>query len=266
MNDIPSPPDDSISPPPEPPDGVGADTPTKVSASDRLSSLFEVVICSGYPTQLLVGGVLAGLGLVSMDSGGGLSLIWVVVLSLTDAVLLVAIILYFLRRSGESARTVFLGSRPLGPELTLGLPIMILSLVVAMASLGMLHSFFPDLSNVPENPLQGLLESPSSAAVFAVVAILAGAVREELQRAFVLHRFDQHLGGGWLGLGIFSIAFGLGHLLQGWDAAIVTGLLGALWGAMYLRRRSVGAAMVAHAGFNVTEILVALIGIATVNG
>ena len=266
MSDITPHNEDSISPPLETPAAIDVDAPARASGSHRLTSLFEVVVCSGYPTQLLVGGALAGLGLASMDGAGGLSLNWVVLLSLTDAALLVGIIVYFLRRSGEAPRTVFLGARALGPELTLGVPIMVLSLAVAMASLGTLRFFLPDLRNVPENPLQGLLESPLNAAIFAAVAILAGAVREELQRAFILHRFDQHLGGGWLGLGIFSVAFGLGHLLQGWDAAIVTGLLGVLWGATYLRRRSVVSAMVAHAGFNVTEILIALAGLSAEGG
>ena len=31
----------------------------------------------------------------------------------------------------------------------------------------------------------------------------------------------------------YSVAFGLGHLEQGWDAAIATGVLGAVWGCLY---------------------------------
>ena len=66
------------------------------------------------------------------------------------------------------------------------------------------------------------------------MVIVAGGVREELQRAFLLHRFRTDLGQPWMGLLITSLAFGLGHTLQGWDAAVVTGVLGAIWGAMYL--------------------------------
>jgi uncharacterized protein len=51
-----------------------------------------------------------------------------------------------------------------------------------------------------------------------------------------------------------SAAFGAGHLLQGADAAIATALLGAFWGAIYLRRRSMVAPMVSHAGFDLLQI------------
>ena len=84
--------------------------------------------------------------------------------------------------------------------------------------------------------------------------MLAGGVREEVQRAFILHRFDQDLGGARLGLALFSIAFGLGHLTQGLDAALITGMLGLLWGVMYLRRRSMVAPAISHSLFNLIEI------------
>jgi membrane protease YdiL (CAAX protease family) len=80
-------------------------------------------------------------------------------------------------------------------------------------------------------------------------------VREEIQRAFVLRRFEQPLGGGAVGVFIFSLAFGAGHTIQGWDAAVTTGILGALWGIIYLRRRSVVVPLVSHSGFNIAEIV-----------
>jgi membrane protease YdiL (CAAX protease family) len=52
-----------------------------------------------------------------------------------------------------------------------------------------------------------------------------------------------------------SVAFGAGHLLQGADAAIATGVLGAFWGIIYLRRRSVVAPVVSHSGFNLLQIV-----------
>jgi membrane protease YdiL (CAAX protease family) len=89
---------------------------------------------------------------------------------------------------------------------------------------------------------------------FVALVLIAGGVREELQRAFLLHRFEQRLGGGSVGIAITSAAFGLGHTVQGWDAAIVTALMGAFWGAVYLSRRSVVSTVTNHALFNVTQI------------
>ena len=84
---------------------------------------------------------------------------------------------------------------------------------------------------------------------------LAGGIREEIQRAFLLHRFEQWLGGGTVGVIVTSAAFGAGHMLQGGDVMVTTGLLGAFWVSIYLQRRSVVAPMVSHAGFNLLQIL-----------
>ena len=98
------------------------------------------------------------------------------------------------------------------------------------------------------------MQTPRDALIFSVGAIIAGGVREEIQRAFILRRFEQHLGGASVGLVVFSVAFGAGHLLQGWDAAIVTMILGLVWGVVFLMRRSIIAPLVSHACFNLLEI------------
>ena len=224
----------------------------------RLAAALEVVLCSGFPTQLALAVVLTRLGVASFGRGGELSLLYVVTLSLGDAVLLVGLIAYFLRRGGERPLAVLLGAGPRRPDVLLGLALIPLTVLLAWAGLQLLHAFWPWLRNVAENPIEGLIRSPLDALLFAVVAIVAGGLREEVQRAFILRRFEQHLGGGWLGLAVFSIVFGLGHYIQGWDAAIVTAVLGAVWGALFLLRRSILPAVISHAGFNVSEILIVL--------
>jgi membrane protease YdiL (CAAX protease family) len=88
-------------------------------------------------------------------------------------------------------------------------------LLIAAAVLLISQYVAPWLHNVPDNPLAGLLQSPRDRWLFAIVALVAGGVREEVQRAFLLTRFEQHLGGARVGLIVTSVAFGLGHLLQG---------------------------------------------------
>ena len=116
--------------------------------------------------------------------------------------------------------------------------------------------FAPSLHTVEHNPLQDLLRSPRDAWLFALVVVVAGGVREEIQRAFLLHRFER-LARRRHGRRSSSraSAFGAGHLLQGVDAAIATGLLGAFWGVVYLRRRSCVAPIVSHAGFDLLQIV-----------
>ena len=235
-----------------------AQPPTHEPGPGRVAALVEVGLCSGFPTQLAVAAGLVLAGITSAGGGSGaLSLEYVVALSLADAVLLVGLITFFLRRHGERPAAVFLGGRPPLPELRLGLLLVPAVFVFATAALWLLHTVWPAVANVPDNPIEALIRSPRDALILLVVAVVAGGIREEVQRAFILRRFEQRLGGGWLGLAVFSVAFGLGHYVQGWDAAIVTALLGALWGALFLLRRSVVAAMVSHAGFNAVEIAIA---------
>ena len=232
--------------------------PERIVGRDRAAALVEVVLCSGFPTQLLLAVVLGATGLTAIGEAGGLSFVFVVTLTIVDAALVLGLIAYFLRAHGESVRELALGARAPGTEARLGLLLIPVALLAAVAGMAVIGWLAPSLRNVPNNPLQSLLDTPARAAMFAAVAVAAGGFREELQRAFILRRFDQHLGGGWVGLAVFSVAFGLGHQIQGWDAAVVTGGLGAAWGAIYLIRRSAVAPIVSHAGFNAAQIVLAV--------
>lgn len=228
-------------------------------ARRQWQSLAEVVLCSGFPTQLVLGGVATLAGLA--PASGELSLPFVAAVSAADTVLLIALILWLLRLRGESVRAVLVGGAAPGRDLALGL--LLAPGVVAFMSGGIvwLRRVWPQLHTVAENPFQGMARSPEDAMILLVVAVVAGGIREEVQRGFLLHRFRTDLGGPINGLVITSCAFGLGHLLQGWDAAIVTALLGAFWGALYLRRGSIVAALVSHGVANGVQV-----GFAFVNG
>ncbi|MCC6165317.1 MAG: CPBP family intramembrane metalloprotease [Acidobacteria bacterium] len=219
----------------------------------RALSLLEVLLCSGLPTQILIGGLLIVAG-ARPASDGVLPFSFVVDVSLLDTCAIVALATFFLRLGGESPRAVLLGRGPINVEVRHGVAWLPFVFILVI-SLGALVQFAaPWLHNVPQNPLQAMLTSPWRVAIFALVVVLAGGVREEVQRAFILHRFERDLGGAAVGLAIFSVAFGLGHLTQGFDAALITGALGLLWGLMYLARRSMVAPAVSHALFNLVEI------------
>jgi len=236
-----------------PPAGPGAELTTRVA--DRVASLIEVVLCSGFPTQLVVMLGLAMAGLQPFGDSGELSLRYVTSLSLIDTALLLALVFAFVTVRGERPAALFLDDRRVAREAVVGLlwlPVVLL--VVGGLSLA-INQLAPWLRTVPENPLASLLRNPRDAAVFAVVVVVAGGVREEIQRAFILDRFERHLGGALTGLGVFSLVFGLGHALQGWDAVLLTATLGVIWGALYLARRSVVAPIVCHAAFNLAQVL-----------
>jgi len=240
------------------PDSGDATSATPASAptptlAERATALLEVLICSDYPTQVALAATFAAFG-VRPQAGGAFSLGYVAAISLLDSVVLIGLIVFFLRARGESPREVLFGNRPVGTEAWAGVPLIIAALAIAVVLMLVLQAIAPWLHTVPHNPLQDLVRTPKDAALFVVVLIVAGGIREEVQRAFLLRRFERWLGGPRVGLVVTSAAFGAGHFVQGADAVVATAALGAFWGSVYLRRRSIGAPVVSHAGFNVLQV------------
>ncbi len=243
----------------------------------RLPSWFaalQAFAVSGIPTQVVVFLTLwMGFGLEPFENveSASLSFEFIATLLLVDTALVALLIRVFLILSGEDSRDVFLGRRNLSREVVGGL---LLVPVVFAAVTGIVLVFrliAPWMHTVQENPLTAFMKNPIDAAIFLVVVMLAGGVREELQRAFILHRSAQihfeipvfgrrlHIGGVRQGLVVFSVTFGVLHLDQGLDVAAALGLLGLVWGVLYLRRRSFVMSMVNHACFNGAQVAQVLI-------
>jgi membrane protease YdiL (CAAX protease family) len=236
-------------------DEAAAAPPPATTRRARVEALFEVVLCSSLPTQLAVAWVASLGGLAPLGDDGALSLPFVVTVSLADTVLLVGLMAVLTRARGERVRDLWLGPRPGAREGLVGLlmvPVVFGLVLVAILSV---RALLPGLENLEGNPFEQLTGTPREAAALGVVGVLAGGVREELQRAFLLRRFERHLGGPVVGVVVLSVAFGLGHVVQGWEAVVATGVLGAFWALVYLRRRSVVAPVISHAAFNALQIL-----------
>ena len=223
--------------------------------SSRLAAIAEIIVCSSVPTQLLIASLLRMAGWIPVDESGQLSLAFVVTLSAADTIILIGLMVILTIARGERVSELWLGNRPFGREAGIGALLVPVVFLLVVLLLSALMALAPWLHNVPTNPLENMAGTAAGAAVLGVVAIFAGGVREELQRAFLLRRFEQHLGGAVVGVVVLSVAFGLGHIVQGWDAVVTTGLLGAFWAVLYLRRRSAVAPLVSHAGFNTLEVL-----------
>lgn len=220
-----------------------------------LVAVLEVVLASGFPTQLALGALLMMAGRRPFEEDGRLSMAYLVLLMPADTALLLAIVAWRLRAGGERVSAVLLGRRNWVGEGWLGLgliPLISGGVIVVMA---LLRTAWPALHNVDANPFEALIRSRQDAVLLGVLVIVTGGIKEEVQRAFILHRFDQRLGGAWLGLVIYSLAFGTGHIIQGYDVGIVTALLGLVWGVVFLWRRSLVSAAVSHAGFNAAQVL-----------
>src|SRR4051812_38517475 len=126
----------------------------------RIVALFEVLLCSDFPTQLAIGQTLIAFGMRP------LSLKFIVTLSLIDTPLLIALIFLFLRSHGERVRPVLWGSRSAMREVRLGLPLTVGAFVIAIAAIGLVRILAPVLHNVPQNPLQNLIHGRGDVALF----------------------------------------------------------------------------------------------------
>lgn len=230
-------------------------SPTGVHPLERVAAGLEVLLCSGFPTQLAIIAVLALFGVRFQTTNGGYNAPFIFTLTLADTVLLTLLIWVFLRARGESFRGVLFGPRSIGVEALYGVLLVPVSFLIVVFVLVVVQHVAPSLRNVPHNPLADLAKTRGQAIAFALVVMIAGGVREEIQRGFILHRFERFLGGGTVGIVVFSTIFGLGHLEQGHDVALATAILGAVWGVIYLARRSIAAPMVGHAGFNLLQVL-----------
>ena len=242
-----------------PPSESSLSTPPPPQRRSQWSTWGEILVCSGYPTQLLLAALLQISGLPPFRADGSLSATFIFALSLIDTVLLLSLILIFLLRRGEHPGRVFFGTERVMPEVAAGVLSVPFVIAMVLAISVLLQRYAPELRTVPNNPLEGLLGTQTGFFMFLVVVIVAGGIREELQRAFLLHRFRGDLGQPWMGVLITSLAFGMGHTLQGLDVAVITGALGALWGVMYLVRGSAVSTIVSHSLFNSAELVRALL-------
>jgi membrane protease YdiL (CAAX protease family) len=227
---------------------------TAPTGAERTVALLEVILCSDFPTQFALNATFLAMGFHAQGPDG-LNFAFVMALSLGDTVFLVGLIVLFLLAHGERPMEVFFGGKPFAAEARAGIPLTFVAFAIALIVLLAVRAVAPWLHTVEHNPLQDLMRTRARAIMFAGLVIVAGGVREELQRAFLLRRFERLLGGATVGIVVASAAFGIGHLVQGVDAVVATALLGAFWGVVYLRRRSVIAPMVSHSGFDLLQVL-----------
>ena len=237
------------------PMSVPVEAPPRTQPAERLGALAEVILCSGFPTQIVILAVMTAFGMRLQTGDGHWSPLFVATLSLIDTAFVIGLVFLFLRAHGERARDVLIGQRPAWREALAGVALLPLVFIIALVTLALIITIAPQLHNVSRNPMQDLMQNPRDAAMFGIVVMIAGGVREEIQRGFILHRFDAYLGGGAVGVIVHSAVFGLGHVDQGWDATLTIGALGAIWGTIYLVRRSIIAPMVSHAGFNLAQLV-----------
>jgi membrane protease YdiL (CAAX protease family) len=203
----------------------------------------------------------------------------VVLFMALEATLTLVLVVLFLHYRGENLSTLGWVWKNISPEIGWGIvcvPVLFISTIFVNL---FFQTFFPQYISTA-NPLLDLVEDSGDLALFLMSSLYVGGLKEEIQRAFVLDRFERYLGpillwpflrfmdqsnshreeisrrlGMVVGLILWSILFALGHVVQGVDSAAGAGILGMLFGLLYLWRRNLIAPMVAHALFDVITLL-----------
>ncbi len=219
---------------------------------DRLQALLEVLLISGLVSSFfatLPFTVIHGRSLLSVADAETISAFILVEASIT-----LLLMLLVLRMHGERFRDLGLRSDQWKSHAAFGLALVpILFLVNALVA-GGFRVFLPKYF-LERNPLIDMVKTRQDLVFFICSALYAGGFKEELQRAFILTRFRENLGGIRVGLVIWSLAFGAGHYVQGLQGIVVASAYGMLFGILYIARGSLIAPMVAHAVYDVLALL-----------
>ncbi len=217
----------------------------------RLQSLGEILATLGFLTDAASAALLSPFSAFSNPLGSVKALAPFTLLSSLLMLLLIALLS---RLRGESLRGLCLGKGASRREIFLGLGLVPLIFLVSFLFKSFTRHALPGLYSGEQNVLEELMKSPLDLGLFLVVALVAGGFREELQRAFIIGRFEAGWGPAWLGATLFGISFGYGHLLQGKDEAILAGLFGLLWGGIYVARRNIIATSLSHGLYDALEL------------
>jgi len=228
---------------------LAAPKPDPVS---RAGKLFEIVVV-GIASSLIVPIGFAVYGIGGQEVLENAS--YIVLFLISEAILTLLIIWGFLHLNGETFTDLGWIFKQWKDEALIGLAFVPV-LFVATFVVGLSFQFFFPLYLTDVNPLLNLIQTRTDLLLFLVSSVFVGGFKEEIQRAFILNRFGSHLGGIHVGLILWSLFFAYGHMMQGVDNAAGAGVLGLIFGLLYIWRRSLVAPIVAHAVYDVATLLI----------
>lgn len=87
---------------------------------------------------------------------------------------------------------------------------------------------------------------------FYAISVTAGIVEEIVYRGFVIWYLGQYMP-VWGAVVVSSVAFGLGHSYQGASGAARAGLVGLVFGVLYVITGSIWLPIIAHALFDILQ-------------
>ena len=256
---------------------MAKEAPQGATPARALLALLEVVMVA------VLGSIVVQVTFRAFNIGGGQILgdtFFLFLFMALETVITLALVLFLLRLGGGSLRKLgWVWAQP-RPEVAVAL-VSVPFLFVSTFGVGIFFQALLPEYVAESNPLLDLITDHSDLLLFLTSSIFVGGLKEEVQRAFVLDRFERYVGVsslslsaavlGWksppseqagkrvglvLGLLLWSLFFAFGHHVQGIDNAAGAGVLGLLFGLLYIWRRNLVAPMLAHALYNVTTLMV----------
>jgi len=220
---------------------------------NRIQALFEVLLLSG-----IISGLLAAIPIFGLRGGSGSFLLedarTVSYYLLLDSGITFLLLAFILKAHRETIASLGLRWDNLKRNVIAGLMLVpLLFLINTIAAL--LFKVYLPKYYIEQNPLTDIIHTPQQLALFIFSALVAGGIKEELQRALIINRFRTFLGGAGVGLVLWSLAFGAGHYLQGVQGIVIAAIYGFLFGMIYILSGSLIAPIVAHGTYDTLALL-----------
>ncbi|MBI4481468.1 MAG: hypothetical protein HY652_01125, partial [Acidobacteria bacterium] len=164
---------------------------------DRVLAVLEILLAAGLVTGSLAWVPFASVGLSQEQLYR--SPRWIALFLLLEASLLLLLLGCCQHLRGKSLKELGLRRQAYGVEVRLGMVLVPLLFLINLLMAGFFKYFLPRLF-APRNPLLDMVRTPGDLALLVIAGLLAGGIKEEVQRAFILRRFEMLLGSAGLGL------------------------------------------------------------------
>jgi membrane protease YdiL (CAAX protease family) len=224
----------------------------RITPPERIRAFLEVLLLTGVVSSYLAS--------VPFWLGAGRDTAWlqdatlVAGFVLLEAAITLCLLALLIRAHGGTIEDLGVRWKEWKTNALIGLSLLPLLFLLNLLVSEAFHTFLPKYFT-ERNPLTEIIRTPEELGLFIISVILAGGIKEELQRVFILTRFEHYLGGARLGLVLWSLAFGAAHYMQGVQATVIAALFGFIFGAVYLARENVIAPIVAHSLYDVLTLL-----------
>jgi uncharacterized protein len=187
---------------------------------------------------------------------GSVSFVITAILTIFRDLSLVALLLFFLWRNGESWNRLGWTLKNGWKELFLGAILFVPTFLIA----GLLDSYLQAAGfSAPKQPLPSFLTATGSAELFlaAVLVVVVAIAEETIFRGYLLLRFQGVKLSSISAVLLSALVFSLGHGYEGTSGVVTVIFLGAVFAFIYLWRQSLLAPIIMHFLQDFTGIVLA---------